>query len=104
MNLWTVLPNVLGTVSLIIASIAAIRGHRVQNKAVEVDRFEAANKAQDARIADLEGAFKSEREAHSETRHLFAVALQHLRAVVVWSTTDRSMPIPPPPPELAVHL
>lgn len=61
------------------------------------DRFEKITKALDDRISDLEDELKT-------TKSVFGIALRHIREVVIWGTSDRTMPLPNPPEEIMEYL
>jgi hypothetical protein len=110
-NGWGFLAIAVGALATILGGWSALAGHRVQRDAVSTDRFDTIIKAQDRRIEDLERGMKelkielsAEKGSHEATRHLLGVALRHIRAVVVWSTGPRTIPLPDPPSELMDQL
>ncbi len=87
--------NVIELVGLLIWVVAPIVG------TVWVARVSAQTREHEARIAELETMVSTVRVERDELRHLFRVAVHHIRDWLEWA---RQHPLGTPPPDLPAEL
>ncbi|QTF82032.1 hypothetical protein SEA_FEFFERHEAD_32 [Mycobacterium phage Fefferhead] len=92
--------------SVLSAVAGGLLARRRDTFAVFTDAYEALAvrvTTLEQKLESVEAALGNERSEHDRTKHLLRIAVEHIRAVIVWGVTDRKADLPVPPAELMVQ-